>query len=94
MDNSDRKGFLATLGEVCEKCGFVVHSYVVMHNHWQASACETPAGNLVAGMKRFQEPTPRDSTLGIGWPDTSFAGRYKAVLVDRGDDYYGRLVSD
>ena len=74
MDNSDRKGFLATLGEVCEKCGFVVHSYVVMHNHWQASACETPAGNLVAGMKRFQGTYTARFNARIRWPGTSLPG--------------------
>ena len=53
FDDEDRQGFLATLGEVCERTGFVVHSYVLMDNHYHL-LLETPAGNLVAGMKWFQ----------------------------------------
>lgn len=49
----DRNCFLDTLGEVCERAGFVVHGYVLMSNHYHL-LLETPAGNLVAGMKWFQ----------------------------------------
>ena len=44
---------MATLGEVCERCGFIVHSYVLLSNHYHLLT-ETPAGNLVAGMRWFQ----------------------------------------
>ena len=49
----DREMFLKTLGESCERAGFVVHSYVLMSNHYHL-LLETPAGNLVAGMRWFQ----------------------------------------
>ena len=45
--------FLQTLGESCERAGLVVHSYVLMSNHYHL-LLETPAGNLVAGMQWLQ----------------------------------------
>ena len=32
--DKDRESFLGALGEVCARCGFVVHSYVLMSNHY------------------------------------------------------------
>ena len=43
LDDKDRESFLATLGELCERCGFVVHSYVLLSNHYHL-LLETPAG--------------------------------------------------
>ena len=50
MDDADRQRLVETLGEVCAKTGWQVHSYVLMphHFHW---VVETPQPNLVAGMK-------------------------------------------
>ena len=33
LDDEDRKTFLRTLGEVCEKTGWQVHAYCLMENH-------------------------------------------------------------
>jgi putative transposase len=52
-DNTDRKVFLETLGESCEKTGWRIHAYVLMGNHYHLLA-ETPETNLVAGMKWLQ----------------------------------------
>ncbi|MBP8259215.1 MAG: transposase, partial [Verrucomicrobia bacterium] len=49
-DDTDRRGFLATLGEACEKTGWQVHAYCWMNNHFHLVA-ETPQPNLVVGMK-------------------------------------------
>jgi hypothetical protein len=38
LDDEDRQGFLSTLGEVCERTGFVVHHYVLMNNYNPARA--------------------------------------------------------
>ncbi len=48
----DRREFMRTLGEACERTGFLIHSYVLMSNHHLL--LETPSGNLVSGMKWFQ----------------------------------------
>jgi REP element-mobilizing transposase RayT len=34
QDNTDRKVFLETLGEACEKTGWRIHAYVLMGNHY------------------------------------------------------------
>ena len=92
-DDEDRQSFLATLGEVCERTGFVVNSYVLMDNHYHL-LLETPAGNLVAGMKWFQGAYTARFNARHRVRGHLFAGRYKAVLVEREEPAYGRVVSD
>ena len=55
-DDADRKRFLETLGEACQRAGWCVHAYVLMGNHYHLLV-ETPEGNLVAGMKWLQTPS-------------------------------------
>jgi putative transposase len=93
LDNEDRQGFLTTLGEACERSGFVVHSYVLMDNHYHL-LLETPAGNLVAGMKWFQGTYTARFNARHRLRGHLFAGRYKAVLVEGEEPAYGRVVSD
>ena len=45
----DNQLFIETLGEACGRCGWVVHAYVLMSNHYHM-LLETPEANLVAGM--------------------------------------------
>ena len=92
-DEQDRELFLSTLGQACERCGFVVHSYVLMRNHYHL-LLETPAGNLVAGMKWFQGTYTVRFNARHRLDGHLFAGRYKAVLVEREEPSYGRVVSD
>ena len=51
-NDADRKLFLKTLGEACQKANFQVHAFCLMINHFHL-VVETPQGNLVAGMKWF-----------------------------------------
>ena len=92
-DEQDRELFLSTLGQACERCGFVVHSYVLMRNHYHL-LLETPAGNLVAGMKWFQGTYTVRFNARHRLAGHLFAGRYKAVLVEREEPSYGRVLSD
>ena len=46
LDDRDREIFLATLGEVCERSGFIVHSYVLLSNHYHL-LMETPARRAI-----------------------------------------------
>jgi putative transposase len=46
----DRKVWLETLAEACEKTGWRIQAYVMMGNHYHLLV-ETPQANLVAGMK-------------------------------------------
>jgi putative transposase len=93
LDDEDRQVFLATLGEVCDRTGFVVHSYVLMDNHYHL-LLETTAGNLVAGMKWLQGTYTARFNARHRLRGHVFAGRYKAVLVEREEPAYGRVVSD
>ena len=50
VDDEDRQLFLKTLGETCQKTGWVVHALCLMNNHFHLVA-ETPRANLVDGMR-------------------------------------------
>jgi len=47
---ADYQLMLTTLGEACQKTGWQVHAWCLMSNHFHL-VIETPAPNLVAGMK-------------------------------------------
>ena len=60
-DEEDRTGFLATLGEACQKTGWQVQAYCLMSNHFHL-VVETPQANLVDGMKwPLRRRVPRTS---------------------------------
>ena len=53
-DENDQYSLIETLGEACDKTGWLVHAWVLMDNHWMDNhyhAVETPQGNLVVGMR-------------------------------------------
>ncbi len=92
-DDADRERFLATLAEAATKCGWEVHAWCLMGNHFHL-VVETPQGNLVAGMKwllgtytlRFNRRHRVQGHL--------FGGRYKALPVDDAEPHYLRVVVD
>ena len=91
--DDDRRRFLSTLGQACEKTGWQVHSYCLMSNHFHL-VIETPQPNLVAGMKwllgtytiRFNRRHKEFGHL--------FSGRYKALAVDGSTTGYLKTVCD
>jgi REP element-mobilizing transposase RayT len=93
--DDDRSVFLSRLGEVCASCGWRVHAWVLMGNHFHL-LLETPQPNLVAGMKWLL------GTFSQGWNRARlrqghvFQGRYKSVPVNssNADRYYFRIVAD
>ena len=93
LDDQDRRLFLATLGEACEKTDWQVHAWCLMSNHFHLVA-ETPRGNLVEGMhwllgvytNRFNRKHKEFGHL--------FAGRYKALPVDGSGDGYLKAACD
>src|SRR6266853_2790449 len=52
-DVQDRRVWLETLREACQKTGWRIHAYVLMGNHYHL-LLETPEANLVEGMKWLQ----------------------------------------
>jgi putative transposase len=91
-DDDDRRMFLRTLTECCEKGGWRIYAWVLMSNHYHW-VLQTPEANLVAGMKWFQNTfTRRLNSRHQKWGHV-FGGRYKAVLVDAsGGGYLETLI--
>jgi len=89
----DRKGFLCTLEEACQKTEWQVHAYCLMRNHFHL-VIETPQGNLVAGMKWLLGVYTKRFNIRHRFCGRVFAGRYKAVPVDGSGDGYLRTVCD
>jgi REP element-mobilizing transposase RayT len=93
QDDTDRKLFLQTLGEACQKTGWHIHAWCLMPNHFHL-VIETPQPNPVAGMKwllgtytgRFNR---RHKLFGH-----LFSGRYKALIVDGSGSGYLKTVCD
>ena len=92
-DDQDRRRFLETLAEACEKTAWQVHAYCLMRNHFHL-VIETPQPNLVAGMKwllgtytsRYNRRHKEFGHL--------FSGRYKALIVDGSGNGYLKTVCD
>lgn len=85
LDDEDRQLFLASLGEIVTRLGWLCHAYCLMDNHYHL-LIETPEGNLSEGMRqlngvytqRFNRHHKRVGHL--------FQGRFKAIVVER-DSY-------
>jgi putative transposase len=86
-DDDDCAIFLKTLSEASAKCGWLVHAYALMGNHYHI-ALETPEANLVSGMQWLQVTyTVRFHRRHRSYGHL-FAGRYKAIPVDPVADYF------
>jgi putative transposase len=80
MNDDGRRLYLATLGEVCQQTGWLVHAYVLMSNHYHL-LLETPEANLVAGMKWFQGAYTQRFNAMFKHRGHLFQGRYKAIPI-------------
>jgi REP element-mobilizing transposase RayT len=91
-NDRDRELFLDTLEEACGRCGWRMHAFCLMSNHYHL-LLETPEANLVAGMKWFQGTyTQRFNSRNKRWGHL-FQGRYKALVVESGSgDYFSTLA--
>src|SRR6266567_1986373 len=91
-DDSDRKMWLETLGEACEKTGWRIHAYVMMVNHYHLLV-QTPEANLVAGMKWLQSTYTQRYNSRHEVFGHLYQGRYKALVVDGQSGNYFGVVS-
>ena len=92
-DDADRQRFLETLGEASAKTGWQVHALCLMGNHFHL-VVETPAGNLVAGMKWFLGTYTARFNRRHQLFGHLFSGRYKALVVDAASPGYFRTVCE
>ena len=77
------EAFERTLGETCERFGWLIHAYVIMRNHFHL-AVETPQPNLSEGMKFLQGTWANRFNRYRGLVGRPFQGRYKALHVEPG----------
>ncbi|MGA3171316.1 MAG: transposase [Chthoniobacteraceae bacterium] len=90
-DDDDRRFFLKTLAEACERTGWRVHAWVLMGSHYHL-LIRTPEANLVAGMKWLQNTYTRRFNIRHKLWGRLFGDRYKAVPVEGGGYYYETLL--
>jgi len=93
IDDQDRRKFLTTLEEACQKTGWQVHAYCLMRNHFHL-VVETPQANLVAGMKWLSGVYTKRFNIRHKLCGHLLAGRYKALIVDGSGNGYLRTVCD
>ncbi len=93
LDADDCRMFLATVAELCDRTGFLLHAYVLMLNHYHL-LLETREANLVAGMKWFQGTYTQRFNARHQVSGHLFQGRYKSLVIDPGSGDYFRRVSD
>ena len=91
--DDDRESFVATLAEASTRCGWEVHAWCLMGNHFHL-VVEAPLGNLVAGMKWFLGTYTIRYNARNRLRGHLFAGRYKSLMVDNQDPAYLRAVAD
>ena len=77
LSENTGKAFERTIFEAVERCGWKLHAYVIMNNHYHL-AIETPDPNLVEGMK---------------WLQSTFATRFNRLRKERGHVFQGRYKS-
>jgi len=82
---SDYRQFKAYLEEAGEKYGYLLHSYVLMSNHYHL-LIETPKGDLGQLMHYINGSYTNYINRRKGRSGHLFQGRYKAILIDH-DSY-------
>ena len=92
-DDTDRRRFITTLGEVCAKTDWQVHAYCLIGNHFHL-VLETPKANLVAGMRWFLSTVTARFNRRHKQFGHLFSGRYKSLLVDGESPGYLATVCD
>jgi putative transposase len=84
------ESFEKCLFETVDRCGWQVHAYVIMSNHYHL-VVETPEPNLVAGMKWLQSTFATRFNRFRKERGHVFQGRYKAILVGEGRPLLGLI---
>jgi REP element-mobilizing transposase RayT len=82
FDDSDRIKFLSILEDYHERYGVLIHSYVLMDNHYHI-LMETPQGNLLKVMHGINGGYTGYFNRKHGRVGHLFQGRYRGILVDK-----------
>jgi REP element-mobilizing transposase RayT len=89
LGDPDRVKFLGILDDYHERYGILIHSYVLMDNHYHL-VLETPRGNLLKVMHGINGGYTGYFNRRCGRTGHLFQGRYKGILVDK-DSYLLQL---
>lgn len=89
LDDTDRIKFLEILREYHVRYGILIHSYVLMDNHYHL-ILETPKGNLLKVMHGINGGYTGYFNRKYKRAGHLFQGRYKGILVDK-DNYLVQL---
>jgi putative transposase len=84
-----RHAFEECLFQACVRCGWLLHAYVLMGNHFHL-AVETPEGNLTVGMQWLQSTYANRFNRLRKSSGHLFQGRFKALVIEKGESL-GRL---
>lgn len=80
-DDADRGGFLRILAQSVDTYGVILHSFVLMTNHWHLLA-QTPLGNLGEFMRHFNISYTSHYNRRHNRVGHLYQGRYKSFLVE------------
>lgn len=81
-DDADRREFLRILAQSVDTYGVVLHSFVLMTNHWHLLA-QTPLGNLGEFMRHFNISYTAHYNRRHNRVGHLYQGRYKSFLVEQ-----------
>src|SRR3974390_1651404 len=81
LDDVDRHDFIKTPAQACQKTGWQVHAFCLMHNHYHL-VLETPNANLVSGMAWLQSTYTIRLNNRHRLTGHVLSGRYKEQLVE------------
>jgi REP element-mobilizing transposase RayT len=85
LNDGDRKKFLGILEDYHDRYGILIHSYVLMDNHYHL-ILETPKGNLLKVMHGLNGGYTGYFNRKYGRSGHLFQGRYKGIIIDK-DSY-------
>jgi putative transposase len=81
-DDEDRRLFLRLLGRTSERCGWILHAYVLMGNHYHL-LLETPEPTLSKGMHELNGTYSQRFNVRHERVGHLMQGRFKGILVER-----------
>ncbi len=81
-DDTDRLNFVRILEDYNDRYGILIHSYVLMDNHYHV-ILETPKGNLLKVMHGINSGYTGYFNRNYHRSGHLFQGRYKAILVEK-----------
>jgi putative transposase len=85
LEDGDREKFLEILEDYYDRYGILIHSYVLMDNHYHL-ILETPKGNLLKVMHGINGRYTGYFNRKYGRVGHLFQGRYRGIIIDK-DSY-------